>query len=112
MLTHGRTLNAPVTPHDVIRATDIYGKDVASLKGRTTYKGPVKTDVLEIPKSIQKEQNVHADVFHWGNNQFILFVLGHLFVVVVYIIGIHPANCSILGVVLFLTHHHAAVCVV
>ena len=75
ILAGGSMLNSPVTPHDVIRATQIYGKDVASLKGRTTYGGPVKTDVLLVPKSLQREQHVHADIFYWRGEQFILFVV-------------------------------------
>ena len=30
---------------------------------------------MMVPKSMQKEQNVHADIFNWHDNQFIIFVL-------------------------------------
>ena len=75
MLASGRLLNAPVTPHDVLRATQMYGKDVPSLKGKTVNHGPVATRDLLVPKSMQKEQHVHADVFHWKNNWFLLFII-------------------------------------
>ena len=75
MLASGRILNAPVTPHDVLRATSIYGKDVPTLKGKTVDHGPVATRDMIIPKSLQKEQHVHADLFNWKGNWFILFVV-------------------------------------
>ena len=75
MLSSGRLLNAPVTPHDVLRATDIYGKDVPSLKGKTVDHGPIATRDLLVPKSMQKEQHVHADLFNWKSNWFLLFIV-------------------------------------
>ncbi len=64
-LTKGQMLNAPVSPIDVVRATEINGKDVASLKGKTVSRPNTKARELFVPQSQVKQQHVHADLFHW-----------------------------------------------
>lgn len=79
-LTKGLMLNAPISPADIVRATEIYGKDVASLKGKTVSRPNTKARELLVPQSQTKEQHVHADLFHWKGQWFLLFVLKPLFV--------------------------------
>ena len=46
--------NNPVTEEDIVRAKDIFGKDLAYLKGHTTRQKPLKysNDVISIPKEL------------------------------------------------------------
>ena len=64
-MTKGAMLECPVTGKDVRMATDIYGKDVASLQGKTKDKGPVADDRVFVPAMEQKEQMIYGDMFHW-----------------------------------------------
>lgn len=79
-LTKGQMLNAPVSPIDVVRATEIYGKDVASLKGKTVSRPNTKARELLVPQSQVKEQHAHADLFYWKGHWFLLFVVKPLYV--------------------------------
>ena len=74
-VTKGAMLECPVTGKDVRMATDIYGKDVASLQGKTKDKGPVADDRVFVPAMEQKEQMVYGDMFHWRGVDFILFIV-------------------------------------
>jgi hypothetical protein len=74
-LTQGVFLNSPVTGADVLRATAIYGKDVASLKGKTKAGGPVASNEVLVPPTEQKEQTAYADIFFWREIPFLLFIL-------------------------------------
>jgi hypothetical protein len=73
-LTKGAMLECPVTGKDVVTATEVYGKDVASLKGKTKDKGPVGDYRVLVPKMMRKQQIVYGDEFHWRGAHFILFV--------------------------------------
>lgn len=72
----GTAVGCPFTPADVRRAVEIYGPDIASLKGKTTDKGPSRATVIDLPDTgEQREQTLHADVFHIGGQAFILAVM-------------------------------------
>jgi hypothetical protein len=73
-LTKGAMLECPVTGKDVVTATEVYGKDVASLKGKTKDKGPVGDYRVLVPRMMRKQQTVYGDEFHWRGVHFILFV--------------------------------------
>ena len=64
MVKSGSILECPVTVQDIIRAQEIFGPDIAVLKGKTTRKKskPIKFDYLPKPKGITSVQNLHADI--------------------------------------------------
>ena len=56
----GMIKNCPITPEDVDRCLRIFGKEVASLKGKTTRVNPdrVRTDIIAVPRFVlQKKWN-------------------------------------------------------
>ena len=73
--TKSALLDRPVTGKDVRMATDIYGKDVASLQGKPKDSGPVADDRVLVPDMEQKEQTVYGDIFHWRGVNFVLFIV-------------------------------------
>ena len=68
-------LNIKITPQDVIRATRMYGKDVPSIKGKTVNRPNTFARELLVPMSMQKEQQVHLDIFYWKGSTFVLAVM-------------------------------------
>jgi hypothetical protein len=71
----GVMTNCDVTGKDVILASDIWGKDVPSLKGKTKDRGPVEDRRMFVPVMQRKEQTIYADVFHWRRVSFMLFIV-------------------------------------
>ena len=68
--------NSPVSEEDVKVAEKIYGKDISTLKGKSTRTKPVPkvNDVIEIPKALlRKHQNVKlcADIMYIQNMPFL-----------------------------------------
>jgi hypothetical protein len=82
-ITKGAMVECNTTGHDVILATDIYGSDVASLKGKTKDRKPNTYKQMLVPTMAQKEQTVFADVFHWRNVNFVIFIVKPLRLVLV-----------------------------
>ena len=82
-ITGGALLECRTTGRDVVLATDIYGKDVASLKAKTKERKPEQFKTLMVPTMSQKEQTVYADIFHWRNVDFVLFIVKPLRLVLV-----------------------------
>lgn len=74
-INSGVMTNCDVTGKDVVLATDIWGKDVASIKGKTKDKGPADDRRMFVPVMERKEQTVYADVFHWRKVSFLLFIV-------------------------------------
>ena len=64
IIESGTLMDCPITPADIIRAHDIWGPDLASLKGKTVHKKlkGVKEDYLPKPKKAAKIQNLYADI--------------------------------------------------
>ena len=82
-ITKGALLECPVTGKDVVTATEIYGKDVPSLKAKTKDKGPVGESSTLVPKMACKDQTAYGDEFHWRGENFLLFVIKPLDLVIV-----------------------------
>ena len=79
-LTTGTIQNTPVTPADVVRATDIYGPSIEALKGRTTTARTVPTPQETMTRTTL-EQRMYADIFYAAGNAFeitIVHPIGHI----------------------------------
>ena len=72
MIVKGMMINIPITAKYVIRANDIYGPDVASLKGKTVKKKCKKSKEILIPRSMKKKQDLYTDMFYWRGQGFML----------------------------------------
>ena len=74
-INHGVMTNCDITGKDVMIATDIWGRDVASIQGKTKDRGPVEDRRMFVPVMERKEQTVYADIFHWRQVSFLLFIV-------------------------------------
>jgi hypothetical protein len=71
LINSGSILNCPVTAHDVLRAQDIWGPDIGSLKGKTTTHRRDVVKIEPLKKIFQVEQSMHLDLmFIEGHNWF------------------------------------------
>lgn len=85
-IRNGKILNLPITVRDVENAITIYGKDLATLKGKSTRQKEdrVKTDPVIV--NIEKHLTMCVDIFNIGGILFLLsitrklelYVVGHL----------------------------------
>ena len=66
--------NCPVSEEDIQIAEKIFGKDIAALKGKSTWSKPilVKTSVVPIPKALKQQ---HRKVELCGDIMFIQNIL-------------------------------------
>jgi hypothetical protein len=84
MLTHGLIKNTSVTADDATRATDLYGPDIGSLKGktvRTTPKAVRLPAILPLPDEIKHRHRIItlcADVCHVDGLRFLTTISRHL----------------------------------
>lgn len=62
LIKSGGILNSSVTAQDVYRASQIFGADLASLKGKTVTTKPEPAKLEYIPKPTQEELNLHTDI--------------------------------------------------
>lgn len=74
-INHGVMTSCGVTGKDVVIATDIWGRDVASIQGKSKDLGPADDRRMFVPVMERKEQTVYCDVFHWRQVSFLLFVV-------------------------------------
>ena len=63
-LRSGNFVNCPITPEDVQRADNIFGENVAILKGKSTDPGPSRFNEIKVPKSSRQEQDMNVDVMY------------------------------------------------
>jgi hypothetical protein len=74
MIRSGSIMNCTVTAHDVLRAITIYGKDIASLKGKTNLrKGPI-AKVEHVPRPLVSSLVLHIDLFFVDKEPYIMSV--------------------------------------
>ena len=63
MIRNGTLINNSVTTADIARAEQIYGKDIAALKGKTTRKPSMQAGESEkITGIVRKEQSLYIDI--------------------------------------------------
>jgi hypothetical protein len=73
MINNGTLLNCPVTTADVLRAENIYGRDIAALKGKTTRRS--STPISEGEKlvvQVRANQDLHIDIMFIDGLPFLL----------------------------------------
>ena len=74
MIKHGAIINCPVTQSDVYRAHQIYGSDVASLKGKTKATPSHIVKIEHVPRSLETNQTLHVDVIFIEGDPYLLSV--------------------------------------
>ncbi len=71
-IMHGGILNNPVTSHDLEIAADIFGADVASLKGKMTVPTAVAELLLEVERATDVSQHFNTDVMEIDDEKFLV----------------------------------------
>jgi Reverse transcriptase (RNA-dependent DNA polymerase) len=77
LLAEGKIRDATITAKDVVRAIDIYGKDLGNLKGKTTARRPpvVKAQDEEYLKGVvQREQALYMDLMYVQGMMYLITV--------------------------------------
>lgn len=75
MINSGSILNCPITADDVIRANDIYGPAVPSLKGKTNSQRPIAVKIPELNNlHAKRSQTLHVDIMFVGECKFLISV--------------------------------------
>ena len=82
----GGMINNPITPKSLKIAAEIFGKDVANLRGKMTVSNPIKNSMLEVETDTDQVQEMHTDVFEYRGQPGLLTVLSPLGLVLIYII--------------------------
>jgi hypothetical protein len=82
-LTHGTLLNCDVTPEDVRLAAKIYGRSTPFIMGRWKDRGPQRSSEILVPKLMDKEQLIYADILAWREVPFLLFIIKPLNILMV-----------------------------
>ena len=70
----GTFLNCSVVPEDVHRATNIWGPDSASLKGRMTETRPLTAAAVPLARRRFEPQSLHCDIFYVNKGAYLLSV--------------------------------------
>ena len=77
ILRSNQIRNCPVTPEDVDIAEDIFGKDIAYLKGKSVRKNPtlIRRDLVAIPQELKTKHLVISEFHpnaHASSTSFVL----------------------------------------
>ena len=73
----------PITARDVAAAEAIYGRDIASMKGKSTGATAPDPEHHHVPKAECKEQRTYCDIFKLRRVNFLLTVVKPLNLVIV-----------------------------
>lgn len=82
-LSLGQITHSDILPIDITRATEIYGPNLESLKGRTTYKKATPFPAPVTPTRVTDEQRMYVDLFYACKEAFLItkvLPLGHTMV--------------------------------
>ena len=82
-LRAGAFLNCDILPEDVLRATAIWGANVAALKGRTTRERPLPPPQQPMSRRSFDEQHMHCDVMFINRQPFLVSITHPLAIVLV-----------------------------
>ncbi len=83
LLSNGGIVNSNVTPKDVLRAIDIYGKTIGELKGKTVDRKTKDIQPVDVQHSIQVDQEIYGDVMFVEGQPYLLTVSAPLGLTVV-----------------------------
>ena len=85
MINQGIIINCPVTVQDIQRSIQVYGEDIASLKGKITDTAPtiVNTNTLFNNTLIPTNQSMHCDIMFIDEDPYLVSVATPLDLVMV-----------------------------
>jgi hypothetical protein len=80
VITHGGIVNCPVTGQDIQRAMQIYGPEIAAIKGKTVENKsiPMRFEKVIDQKLIQKNQTLNVDIMFVNSRAFLISVTNPL----------------------------------
>ena len=82
-LRAGSFLNCDVLPEDITRASEIWGNNVASLKGRTTRERPMPPPQIPANRRSYDEQHMHCDIMYINRQGYLVSITHPLGIVLV-----------------------------
>jgi len=74
LINRGGIINCPVTSRDVERAVSIYGKELASIHGKTVQRPSTIIESEPFRHNVPSEQSLHVDIMFINNVPFLLSV--------------------------------------
>ena len=74
-INRGSIINSPVTANDIHRATKIFGKDIASLRGKTHKQASLPIKDPRLPRQVPSDVTFNTDIMFVGGHAFLLSVL-------------------------------------
>lgn len=74
IINNGAIINLPVTASDIHRGIEIYGKDLAAVRGKTHKQSPQPIKVDPLPRMISSEVVLNADCMFVEGNTFLITV--------------------------------------
>ena len=74
MIQTGQLLNCEVTPDDVRRAEEIYGQDIAEIKGKSTLSKAPAIDLTKTIPELVEDQVAHVDIMFVNKKPFLITV--------------------------------------
>ena len=72
LINSGSIINCPVTAHDVIRAADIYGPELGSLRGKTHQRSGMSYRPESLPRVVPAEQVLNVDLMFINGRVFLI----------------------------------------
>ena len=79
----GGMINNPVTPNALKIAAEIFGRDVATMRGKMTVSKAVSNSMIEVETDADQTQEMHTDVFEYEGQPCLLTVVSPLGLVMI-----------------------------